>query len=84
MSHSTGSMYLHRFEFFLNWDPKSRGSRDILQWGPPIHVALTPEKRKDKEDNFDLILKAGMKHFPERLGFLFCKVGGITACEKNI
>ena len=69
-----------RFEFFSNWDPDALGARDS-RWAAPIHIALYYDN--NTEEIFEMALKAGMKHFPERLGFLFHKLAGITACKRS-
>ena len=68
-----------RFEFFSNLDPDTLGARDS-QWTTPIHLAL--HWCDNAKEGFERTLKAGMKHFPERLGFLFLKQKGITACKR--
>ena len=72
-----------RFDFFTSWDPAALGAR-YSQWEAPIHYAIGPNKKskKEKEKRFEMALKAGMKYYPERLGFLFCKDEGMTACKQ--
>mmetsp|Transcript_1857 Transcript_1857/g.2658 ORF Transcript_1857/g.2658 Transcript_1857/m.2658 type:complete len:410 (+) Transcript_1857:99-1328(+) len=69
-----------RFDFFTSWDPAALEGRDS-QWMKPIHRAIRSD-REEKEEKFEMVLKAGMEYFPERLGFLFCKKDGISACKK--
>eukprot|EP00554_Chaetoceros_debilis_P009291 CAMPEP_0194101578 /NCGR_PEP_ID=MMETSP0150-20130528/2269_1 /TAXON_ID=122233 /ORGANISM="Chaetoceros debilis, Strain MM31A-1" /LENGTH=154 /DNA_ID=CAMNT_0038788237 /DNA_START=82 /DNA_END=543 /DNA_ORIENTATION=- len=73
-------MNQRRFDFFSSWDPAALGARDS-QWVVPIQHAIgshEPDKN-DKEKRFEMVLKAGMKYYPERLGFLFCKEEGMTS-----
>mmetsp|Transcript_29706 Transcript_29706/g.45446 ORF Transcript_29706/g.45446 Transcript_29706/m.45446 type:complete len:425 (-) Transcript_29706:196-1470(-) len=71
----------HRFEFFSNWDPGALGPRDS-QLRIPIHSALGLTHQNMREESFEMVLKVGMKYFPEHLGFLFCKENKITPCKK--
>ena len=61
-----------RFEYLVDWDPKA------------LKYFYIRYKYRGFE-GFVMALKAGMKHFPEELGFLFHKNGvGKTACELAI
>jgi len=70
-----------RFDFFTSWDPAALGAGDS-QWLAPIHYAIYETDIEEKEEAFEMALKAGMKYFPERLGFLFCKEEGMSACKE--
>ncbi len=49
---------------------------------PLLHDYDNEDDYECENVRFELILKAGtMDHFPERLGFLFRKYKGETACE---
>ena len=79
---SMESEYQRRFDFFTNWNseylrPGYLPSKDLV----PIHFALIYEAN-DNEERFEMALKAGMKHFPEHLGFLFSKYQKITAIKR--
>jgi len=64
-----------RFEMLAAWDPQSLMTSTCNGGEPLIHDADMTE------ETFEMILKAGMRHFPERLGFLFRTYKGKTACE---
>jgi len=68
-----------RFEYLVDWDPEAL--KDCNNTGYPlIHAAAG-----SGIELFVMAVKAGMKHFPEELGFLFRKNGdGKTACEVAI
>eukprot|EP01083_Nonionella_stella_P275714 936583_1 len=68
--HSADSGNAPMFEMLTAWDPDSLVTAD----GPLLH-------RIYEEEKFEMVLKAGMEYFPERLGFLFRKYRGKTACE---
>eukprot|EP01083_Nonionella_stella_P153755 494398_1 len=69
--HSADSGNAPMFEMLTAWDPDSL----ITEVGPLLH-------RLYEEEKFEMVLKAGMEYFPERLGFLFWKYNGKTACER--
>eukprot|EP01083_Nonionella_stella_P091046 254467_1 len=73
---------VRRFDFITSWNPESLGIGES-QWKSPIHVALSDavESPSTKKDWFGMALKAGMKHFPERLGLLFRKHEGNSVCK---
>jgi len=63
-----------RFDYFIGWDPEAL--KNTLYAGNPLLQAFV------LIENFAMMLKAGMKHYPEHLGFLFRKnSAGKTACE---
>ena len=65
-----------RFEYLVDWDPE--GLKEYLyDNGNPFLHAKTM-----RMNSFTMALKAGLKHYPEDLGFLFRKnERGKTACE---
>jgi hypothetical protein len=63
------------FKMLVDWDPDSLRT-SIGFGGLPIM-----NDGEMSEKTFEMLLKAGMKHFPDRLGFLFRKDSGKTACE---
>mmetsp|Transcript_1964 Transcript_1964/g.2669 ORF Transcript_1964/g.2669 Transcript_1964/m.2669 type:complete len:412 (+) Transcript_1964:58-1293(+) len=65
-----------RFEVLAALDPDSLiTARCSINEGPLLH------HYKLTENTFEMILKAGMEHFPENLGCLFRKFKGKTACQ---
>mmetsp|Transcript_22478 Transcript_22478/g.33270 ORF Transcript_22478/g.33270 Transcript_22478/m.33270 type:complete len:365 (-) Transcript_22478:183-1277(-) len=64
-----------RFEMLADWDPDSLITTSLPN-GKPL---LRHSKR-----TCETVLTSGMKHFPERLGFLFRKYKGETICETYI
>ena len=68
-----------RIEFLADWNPQA------LDMCPtrgcyPIFLVISKDVSR-----FKMMLKAGVKHFPNELGFLFTKnAGGDTACKKAI
>ena len=79
-----------RFRYLVEWDPTPLSMPCVPDRGTwlPIHWSA------DKEDvrQFRLVLEAGLKYFPEKLGFVFCEgeqtdednllhVGNVTAFE---
>jgi len=68
-----------RFEYLVDWDPqglKGDVGHASLIWG------VLDEESNKKIDRFAMALKAGMKHFPDDLGFLFEKGNdGKTICQ---
>lgn len=73
---------VRRFNFIVSWNPESLGIR-VSICAEPINFALSDmiDTNKGKEERFEMALKAGMTHYPERLGFLFRKDEGNTACK---
>ena len=67
-----------QFDYFLAWDPEALKNTQYTG-NPLLHDVINNWSMK----NFAGILKAGMKHYPEHLGFLFEKNNsdGKTACE---
>jgi hypothetical protein len=63
-----------RFAMVTDWDPVSLRVAMAIGDDSLIHNLHTKK-------TFEMLLKAGMKHFPERLGLLFRKCGRKTACE---
>jgi len=67
-----------RFEYFVDWDPKAL--KEYRHEGEPLLHACT--RISKLIECFPLMLKAGMKYYPEELGFLFRKDdNGDTACK---
>ena len=65
-----------RFEVLAALDPDSLiTARCLFNEGPLLH------HQELTENTFEMILKAGMEHFPENLGCLFRKFNGKTACQ---
>ena len=65
-----------RFEYLLHWDPKALISK--------THASPLTMAKYESIEHFVMILKAGMKYYPEHLGFLFQKnkrKGDKTACD---
>ena len=63
-----------RFDYVLAWDPEALKKTQFK--GNPLLQAFR------RIENFATILKAGMKHYPDHLGFLFQKnTDGKTACQ---
>jgi len=66
-----------QFDYFLAWDPEALENTEC-GYDRLIHAVIDI----GSIESFVMILKAGMKHFPEHLGFLFQKNSdGETACE---
>jgi len=66
------------FEYLINWDPKAL-KEYRYEDEPLLHANITDTCAID---NFAMALKAGLKHYPEELGFLFGKNDeGKTAFE---
>ena len=82
ISNSLYSERQRRFEFFSSWDPDALGTR-YSQRMVPIHDALEFADVKSNAVCFQMALKAGMKYFPERLGFLFREDDGIHHCMQK-
>uniref|UniRef100_A0A7S3QH51 Uncharacterized protein n=1 Tax=Chaetoceros debilis TaxID=122233 RepID=A0A7S3QH51_9STRA len=76
LEHFLGDECAQRFEVLAALDPDSLiTARCFINGGPLLyHQELT-------ENTFEMILKAGMEHFPENLGCLFRKFKGKTACQ---
>eukprot|EP00554_Chaetoceros_debilis_P010948 CAMPEP_0194108142 /NCGR_PEP_ID=MMETSP0150-20130528/7893_1 /TAXON_ID=122233 /ORGANISM="Chaetoceros debilis, Strain MM31A-1" /LENGTH=388 /DNA_ID=CAMNT_0038796769 /DNA_START=13 /DNA_END=1179 /DNA_ORIENTATION=+ len=74
LSYSLSRYSAPLFEMLAAWDPYSLITTTGVDGCPLIHDPFS-------EEDFEMILKAGMEHFPERLGFLFQKYKGKTACE---
>ena len=78
-------MSQRRFDFLINWDPaalqRAHSGTDSL-----IHTSITAIRYPEpgKGGLFEMVLKAGMKQFPNQLGFLFEKRLGKTALEVAI
>jgi len=65
-----------RFEVLAALYPHSLiTARCLFNDGPLLH------HQELTENTFEMILKAGMEHFPENLGCLFRKFKGKTACQ---
>eukprot|EP01083_Nonionella_stella_P175281 610009_1 len=64
------------FEMLAAWDPDSLITTRCALGYPLLH-----EQWGQCRMMFELVLKLGMEHFPERFGFLFRKYKGKTACE---
>jgi len=62
-----------RFEFFVSWHPDSLRAR--------VSAYFALKQLINSGEMFEMALKAGMKHFPEYLGFLFWKVQGTTVIK---
>jgi len=68
-----------RFEYLVDWDPEAL--KDCKNTGYPFILTAAYLGI----EHFVMVLKAGMQHFPEELGFLFHENGdGKTACERAI
>ena len=68
-----------RFYYLVDWDPEALKTT-LFRGNPLIHFSVI--YNWGAIESFAMILKAGMKHYPEHLGFLFRKnTDGITACE---
>ena len=64
-----------RFDFFLDWDPQALTYSYYTYGRPCLQMVLNAE-------SFAMALEAGIKHFPEELGFLFQKnTSGQTSCD---
>ena len=60
-----------RFEYLLDWDPQVlKEDEDHVSL---IRNVLDFDSNERRIDGFPMALKAGMKHFPDDLGFLFEK-----------
>eukprot|EP00536_Pseudo-nitzschia_multiseries_P005124 jgi/Psemu1/285559/fgenesh1_pg.93_\ len=59
------------FQFLTDWDPTvlmtSLSNHNSMQLLLPIHHSI----RIEPSCNFLMVLKAGMRHFPRKLGFIF-------------
>eukprot|EP00554_Chaetoceros_debilis_P016494 CAMPEP_0194125356 /NCGR_PEP_ID=MMETSP0150-20130528/59421_1 /TAXON_ID=122233 /ORGANISM="Chaetoceros debilis, Strain MM31A-1" /LENGTH=412 /DNA_ID=CAMNT_0038819161 /DNA_START=728 /DNA_END=1966 /DNA_ORIENTATION=- len=66
------------FEYLTSWDPNALAT---AKWEgePLIHLSIT--RGEYEKESFEMMLKAGMRHFPTHHGFLFRKYKGKTACE---
>ena len=66
-----------RFEILASFKPDSliTATTHGLVAEPLLHY------RRHARGTFEIILKAGMEHFQERLGFLFLEFQGQTTCE---
>lgn len=68
-----------RIEFLADWNPQALDMCPT-QGCYPIFLVISKDVSR-----FKMMLKAGVKHFPNELGFLFTKnAGGDTACKKAI
>ena len=78
LSFSSQGLGMRRFKMIASLDPDAleRNYFGILR----LHCFRNLENRESQE-RFEMHLKAGMEHFPEKLGFLFQKYKGKTACE---
>ena len=72
-----------RFDFFTSWNPECLKPRDSPSMPTLIHFAVGSRAGGGNEKSFEMAFKAGMKYFPEHLGFLFCKWEQITAIKKT-
>ncbi len=61
-----------RFEMLADWDPDSLITTSLPNGKPLL---------RHSQRACETVLTSGMKHFPERLGFLFRKYKGETICE---
>ena len=67
-----------RFDYLVALDPEALKKTEYRDEPIFPHAAI----RRLGIESFAMILKAGMKHYPEHLGFLFRKNSdGKTACE---
>ena len=66
-----------RFDYFVAWDPEALEKTEYND-EPLIHAVIN----NWSIESFVMVINAGMKHYPEHLGFLFRKNSdGKTACE---
>ena len=69
-----------RFEYLVDWDPKAL--KECQYQGNPLLHRVIVAWGSNIDSSFTLMLKAGLKHYPEELGFLFQKNGiGETAFQ---
>ena len=84
---SANKRNIHRFDFLVNLNPDAL--RDTMCLGAkraPLIVYILYYETGDSsgKEAFEMILRAGMKHFPDDMGFLFRKYMGKTAFEHLI
>lgn len=75
----------HRFNFLVSLNPSAL-KLTRCKGVPLLHHSIK-SKVYDREiniENFKLVLKTGMKHFPNEMGFLFKNHNGKTAFETAI
>ncbi len=74
--YSVFSSSQRRFDFLADWYPDAMR---LSKWRgkPLIHATIGFKSIA----SFDIVLKASMRHFPSKIGFLFMKYQGKTACE---
>jgi len=75
-----------RFHFLASLDPIAL-KKTKWKGVPLIHQSITMRlSRGSFEDyhSFEMVLKCGVEHYPDKLGFLFRKYKGKTACEVAI
>ena len=74
---SCSALSKERFKYLVDWDPEAL--EKTLYEGVPLLQAFA---NIGELGNFAMVLKAGIKHYPEHLGFLFRKNNdGITSCQ---
>jgi len=72
-----------RFQYLSDWDPDSL-AESRRNTAPLIHYVTTRSKFGYNKTSFAMVLKAGIKHFPKKAGFLFDKNRGTTAFEAAV
>ena len=69
-----------RFDYFVGWDPAAL--KECRYEGEPLLHHETRSGHSTAIENFVVALEAGLKHYPEELGFIFQKnSSGETAYE---
>jgi len=59
------------FEYLVDWDQKAL--KEHHEGNNPLFHVIISSSGSSMTDSFTLMLKAGLKHYPEELGFLFLK-----------
>ena len=57
-----------RFQYLIEWDKSALEKFECIS-EPFLHASIT--RKMESSESFALTLSAGMRHFPNEMGFLF-------------